>query len=127
MTTMPPEPLVTDPDVAATVRLLHRRQGWGRAAAASFIAFALAAGASSSAQSQGTPPPSWFEVMIIVLGVLTIAGIVAAVADTVLLRRRPPAVRAQARSPRTTRAVRMPTTIRPGTGCRGRSAGPGCC
>ena len=45
---------VAGPDVAATVRLLHRRQGWGRTAVTSFIAFALAAGASSSAQSQGT-------------------------------------------------------------------------
>ena len=50
-----PGPLVTDPDVTATVRLLHRRQGWGRAAVTSFIAFLLGAGASSSAQSQGTP------------------------------------------------------------------------
>jgi hypothetical protein len=87
---------VAGPDVAATVRLLHRRQSWGRAAVTSFIAFALAAGASSSAQSQGTPAPSWFGVMIIVLGALTIIGIVAAVVDTALLRRRPPAVRAQA-------------------------------
>jgi len=87
---------VADPDVAATVRLLHRRQSWGRAAVTSFIAFALAAGASSSAQSQGTPAPSWFRVMIIVLGALTVIGIVAAVVDTALLRRRPPAVRAQA-------------------------------
>jgi hypothetical protein len=94
--TSKPGPLVTDPEVAAAVRLLHRRQGWGRAAATSFIAFVLALGASSSAQSQGTPPPAWFGVMIIVLGALTIVGIIAAVADTVLLRRRPPAVRAQA-------------------------------
>jgi uncharacterized membrane protein (UPF0136 family) len=65
-------------DVAAAVRLLHRRQSWGRAAATSFLAFLLAAGASSSAQSQGTPPPPWFQVMIIVLGALTIAGIGAA-------------------------------------------------
>jgi hypothetical protein len=34
--------------------------------------------------------------MIIVLGALTVLGIVAAVLDTALLRRRPPAVRAQA-------------------------------
>ncbi len=100
MTAMPPEPgagpLATDPDVAAAVRLLHRRQGWGRAAVITFLAFALAAGASSSAQSQGTPPPSWFQDMIIALAALTIVAIAAAVADTVLLRRRPPAVRAQA-------------------------------
>ena len=91
-----PGTLVADPDVAATVRLLHRRQGWGRAAVTSFIAFVLAAGASSSAQSQGAPAPSWFGVMVIALGALTIIGIVAAVVDTALLRRRPAAVRAQA-------------------------------
>ncbi len=103
MTAMPPEldsgpQQGADPDVAAVVRLLHRRHGWGRAAVTSFIAFVLAAGASSSAQSQGTPPPHWFQVMIIVLGALTVVCIIAAVADTMLLRRRPAAVRAQAAS-----------------------------
>jgi len=87
---------VADPEVAAAVRLLHRRQSWARAAVTSFIAFVLAAGASASAESQGTPAPSWFRIMVLVLGALTIVGIVAAVADTTLLRRRPPAVRAQA-------------------------------
>jgi hypothetical protein len=87
---------VADPDVAAAVRLLHRRQGWGRMTVTCFIAFVLAAGASASAQSQGAAAPSWFQVMIIVLGALTIVGIVAAVADTAGLRRRPPGVRAQA-------------------------------
>ena len=82
--------------MAATVRLLHRRQGWGRMAVTSFIAFILGDGAYSSAQSQGTPPPSWFAVIIIVLGALTVVGIGAAVLDTVLLRRRPATVRAQA-------------------------------
>lgn len=91
-----PGPLVTDPDVAAAVRLLHRRQGWGRAAATCFLAFLLGAGAYSSAQSQGTPPPAWFRDIIIALGALAIVGVVAALADTVLLRRRPPAARAQA-------------------------------
>jgi hypothetical protein len=78
------------------MRLLHRRQGWGRAAITSFIAFALAYGAYASAESQGTPPPSWFLVIVIALGALTIVGIVAAVVDTALLRRRPAAVRARA-------------------------------
>ena len=92
----PPGTTVADPDVAATVRLLHRRHGWGWTAVTGFIAFALADGASSSAQSQGTPPPFWWSVMVVVLGALTVVGVVAAVVDTVLLRRRPPAVRAQA-------------------------------
>jgi hypothetical protein len=89
-------PLTADPEVAATVRLLHRRHGWSRTAVASFFAFVLAEGANANAESQGTPPPSWFLDLVIVLAALTIVGIVAAVVDTVLLRRRPPAVRAQA-------------------------------
>lgn len=82
--------------MAGAVRLLHRRQGWGRLAITSFIAFGLTDGAYSSAQSQGTPPPSWFLDIVIVLGALTVMGIVAAVIDTALLRRRPPAARTQA-------------------------------
>jgi hypothetical protein len=94
MTAMPPEP--ADRDVAATVRLLHRRQGWNRVTVISFIAFLLAYGGYANAESQGTPAPSWFLDMIIVLGALTAVSIVMAVVDTALLRRRPPAVRAQA-------------------------------
>jgi hypothetical protein len=71
-------------------------KGWGRAAFTSLVAFLLAAGACSSAQSQGTPPPPWFRDMVIVPGVLTIVCVVAAVVATALLRRRSPAVRAQA-------------------------------
>jgi hypothetical protein len=92
----PPGTAVADPDVAATVRLLHRRQSWGRAAVIGFLAFVLTAGAYSSAASQGTPPPAWFLAIIIALAALTVVGIVAATADTVLLRRRSPQVRAQA-------------------------------
>jgi hypothetical protein len=87
---------VADQDVANTVRLLHRRHGWSRAAVTSFLAFVLADGAYASAESQGTPPPTWFLVIVIVLAALTVVGIVAAVADTAFLRRRPPAVRTQA-------------------------------
>jgi hypothetical protein len=97
MTAMPPEPGPSaDPEVAAAVRLLHRRQDWRRTAVTSFIAFLLADGGYANAQSQGTPAPSWFADIVIALGALTVVGIVAAVVDTVLLRRRPAAVRAQA-------------------------------
>jgi len=82
--------------VAATVRLLHRRHGWVRAAVTCFLLFLLAFGGYSSAQEQGTPPPFWFLVVVIVLGAMTVVGIVAAVADTALLRRWPPSIRAQA-------------------------------
>jgi hypothetical protein len=87
---------VADPDVAAAVRLLHRRQGWSRAGVTSFMAFLLAYGAYANAQSQGASAPSWFLDMIIALGALTAVSIIAALVDTALLRRRPPAVRAQA-------------------------------
>jgi hypothetical protein len=82
--------------VAATVGLLHRRHGWGIAAFSTGGAALLAFGASSSAQSQGTPPPAWFQDIAIGLAALTILIIVVTVVETVLLRRRPAAVRAQA-------------------------------
>jgi hypothetical protein len=85
-----------DPAVAATVRLLHRRHGWGWAAATSLIAFCLGYGAGANAQSQGAPAPSWFQDLIIALGALTVVSIIAVVVYSALLRRRPPAVRAQA-------------------------------
>jgi hypothetical protein len=85
-----------DPAVAATVRLLHRRHGWGWAAATGFIAFVLGEGASANAQSQGTPAPSWFLDMIIALAALTAVSIIAVVVCSVRLRSRPAAVRAQA-------------------------------
>jgi hypothetical protein len=94
MTVMPDR--ATDPDVTATVRLLHRRHGWSRAAVTSFLAFLLAYGAGANAQSQGASAPSWFLDMIIALGALTAVSIIAALADTALLRRKPPAVRARA-------------------------------
>ena len=86
----------TDPDVAATVRLLHRRHGWSRAAITGLIAFALTYGAYTNAQRQGSTPPSWFLAIAIALGVLTLGSIVVAAVDSVLLRRKPPAVLAQA-------------------------------
>lgn len=87
-----------DPDVARTVRLLHRRHGWGVTAATSFIAFCLAYGGYLNAQNEGAPPPSWFGDIVVALGALIVLGILIAVVDTVLLRRRPQAVRAQAAS-----------------------------
>ncbi|HXY43333.1 MAG TPA: hypothetical protein VEH29_04035 [Acidimicrobiales bacterium] len=92
----PPGAPPADPDVAATLRLLHRRHGWNKVAITGIIAFFLGFGAYSQAVSQGTPPPSWFLFIVIVLAALAIVGIVAYVVDAARLRRRPPAVRAQA-------------------------------
>jgi hypothetical protein len=111
----PPEPgiIAADPEVAAAVRLLHRRRSWARMVATCCVAFLLAAGASSSATSQGTPPPSWFQDIVIALGALTVAGVVAALADTLRLRQKPPAIRARAlplaaHQPRGSRAHHYP-------------------
>ncbi len=94
--TSKPGPPVAAPDVAATVRLLHRRQGWSRVVVTSLVAFLLAYGAYANAKSQGAPAPSWFLDMIIALGALTVVSIIAAVVYFARLRRTPPAVRAQA-------------------------------
>jgi ABC-type glycerol-3-phosphate transport system permease component len=90
------QPSAVDADVAATARLLHRRHGWSWVAIIGFCAFILTYATCSNAASAGTPAPSWFVYLTIALGVLAVVGIVAAVADTVLLRRKAPAVRTQA-------------------------------
>lgn len=104
------QPPPADPDVARTVRLLHRRHGWALTAATGFIAFALTYGMYLNAQNQGAPPPSWFGDIVIALGALTVLGILIAVVDTVLLRRRPPAVREQASSIAARHPSRRPRT-----------------
>jgi hypothetical protein len=82
--------------VAATVRLMHRRHGWGWATATSLVAFCFGYGAIANGNSQGAAAPSWFVDMTTALGALAVASILVVVVYSVLLRRRPPAVRAQA-------------------------------
>jgi hypothetical protein len=94
--TSSPETEVADIDVAAAVRLLHRRHGWSRTAVISLFAFFLAGGASANASSEGTPAPSWFTGIVIVLAALTAVCIVAVAIDSARLRRTAPAVRAKA-------------------------------
>ena len=60
------------------------------------IASALTYGAYTNAQTQGATPPTWFLAIAIALGALTLVSVVVASVESVLLRRRPPAVRAQA-------------------------------
>jgi len=91
-----PQADAADGDVAGTVRLMHRRHGWNRAAITGAIAWALAEGASVNAAQQGTPVPSWFSDIVLGLGALTVVCIIAAVVYSNRLRRRPAAVRAQA-------------------------------
>ncbi len=95
--TSPQQPATAaDPEVAATVRLLHRRHGWAALTVTGFFAFALGEGAYSSAQSQGTPPPTWFLGLVIALGAMFAVGIVGWAVDSSLLRRKHPDIQAQA-------------------------------
>jgi hypothetical protein len=88
---------VTEPPaVGAAVRLLHRRHGWTRLTITSFIACALGEIASLNAASQGTPAPFWFTAIVIVLGAMTVAGIIAVAVCSAQLRRTAPAVLVQA-------------------------------
>jgi hypothetical protein len=82
--------------VAATVRLMHRRHGWGLAAATSLVASCLGYGAIANGNAQGASAPPWFADLTIALLVLFVVSIIAMVGYSVRLRRRPSAVRAQA-------------------------------
>jgi hypothetical protein len=82
--------------VSTAVRILHRRHGWTRLAITSLIACAFGEAVSLNAASQGTPAPSWFTAIVIVLAALTVAGIIAVVVSSAQLRRTAPEVLAQA-------------------------------
>jgi hypothetical protein len=75
---------------------MHRRHGWGWATATSFLAFCFGYAAIGNGNAQGAAAPSWFVDMTTALLVLTLVSIIVVVVYSVRLRRRPPAVRAQA-------------------------------
>jgi hypothetical protein len=100
VTPFPPDTADTGADrrVAATVRLLHRRRGWAWTTVASVVLFLVAAGVTGALN----PGPAGAGavvggVFVLLLAVLTVAGLVAVVADTVRLHRANPEVREQAR------------------------------
>jgi hypothetical protein len=85
------------PEVAATVRLLHRRRGWAWTAAGSFIGLCVYAVIGS--HFFPNPPGAAGAVnglaVIVLLG-LTIVGLVVAIVDTVRLHRLAPETKAHA-------------------------------
>jgi hypothetical protein len=91
-----PGTLDSSPEVAATARLLHRRDAWGLVALTSLLGYIFADGVTANAQSEGAPTPFWFQVIVYVLAALTVVAVIAIAADSVLLRRKPADVRAQA-------------------------------
>jgi hypothetical protein len=109
----PADAVAADQEVAATVRLLHRRQGWGRVAITSFLVAGLGFAAIINADQQGTPPPLWFNATVIAIGALAVVSVAMSVLDKVLLGRKPAEVLEQAvplaaRHPRGHRAHHYP-------------------
>jgi hypothetical protein len=92
----------TDPAaVAAAIRLLHRRRGWGWATVLSVIAFVVACGLLGSlAPNASGAGLGVASVFILLLALAAVVGLVASVVDTVRVHRLDPGVRRAAR-PRT--------------------------
>jgi hypothetical protein len=91
----------TDPDVAATVRLLHRRRNWIWTTVIAVVAWVVACGVlgaqSPSASGAGLGVAAVFILLLTAVGVI---ALVASVVDSVRLHRVDPDVRRQA-APRT--------------------------
>jgi hypothetical protein len=95
-----PDSAVTDSDpaVADTVRLLHRRRGWIWATVVSVVAGLLAAGLLGALAPGGTGAGAAVGVIfVLLLTIAAIVGLVASVADTVRLHRVDAGVRQRAR------------------------------
>jgi hypothetical protein len=94
-------PADTDPELAAAVRLLHRRRGWIWATVISVVAWLVAAGLLGALAPGGSGAGvAVGSVFILLLTVVALTGLVASVVDTVRLHRLDPGLRARAR-PRT--------------------------
>jgi hypothetical protein len=87
----------TDPRVAATVHLLHRRRGWAWTLGASLVAFVAFAAIFTSLWPNATGALETISGFIfILLFALAVVALTAVITDTVRLRRREPSVRAHA-------------------------------
>lgn len=102
------------PEVASTVRLLHRRRGWAWAAVVSVIALIVGAGLLGSlAPNASGAGLGVASVFLLLLAILAVVAVVVAVADTVRLHRLDADVRARASArtrhhPVTSHPVRYP-------------------
>jgi hypothetical protein len=94
-----PDSAVTDsdPEVAATVRLLHRRRGWIWATVISVVAWVVVCGLLGSLDPNASGPGlAVAAILVLLLTLVAIVGLVASVVDTVKLHRRGVGVRKQA-------------------------------
>jgi hypothetical protein len=94
----PPGPAAAtdDPALAAAVRIQRRRHAWALAMFWLIGLLLLGVGSTSSADSNGTPPPPWFIGLTIASAVAAVAAAGIALANSAALRRRPAELRAQA-------------------------------
>ncbi len=84
----PPGPAAAadDPALAAAVRIQRRRHRWGVSVFWFLGALALCAGINSSANSGGTPSPSWFIDLTIAFGVAAAVALGVAIGYSVAMR-----------------------------------------
>ena len=88
----------SDPAVAATVRLLHRRRGWIVATLVSVVAWVVVLGLLGSLDPNASGPGlAVASILVLLLTVVAVVALVASIVDTVKLRRRDAGVRTQAR------------------------------
>jgi len=85
-----------DPQLAATVRLLHRRHGWSVTVVCAFFAFAFGYGVYANAESGGAAPPSWWLPLVWAIGALFVIALVMVIVDSRRLSHRPAELRASA-------------------------------
>jgi hypothetical protein len=85
-----------DPALAAAVRIQRRRHAWALAMFWLIGLLLLGVGSTSSADSNGTPPPQWFDGLTVASGVAALASAALALGYGAALGRRPPELRAQA-------------------------------
>jgi hypothetical protein len=89
----------TDPRVAASVYLLHRRRGWAWTLGGSLVALVAFVAIGTSLWPDGTGSVAVISgFTVILLLALAVVALTAVITDTVRLRRREPSVRAHAAS-----------------------------
>lgn len=88
----------TDPGTASTIRLLHRRRGWLWTLSGGVVAWLVATGSLGALTDNGSGgvAAGVLTAFVLLLTALVVIALIAAVADTVKLRRRDPDVRARA-------------------------------
>lgn len=88
----------SDPEVAGTVRLLHRRRGWIWTAVIGVVAWLVTLGLIGSLAPNASGAGAAFAaIFVLLLTIAVVVAVVAAVVDTVRLHRLDPGMRSRAK------------------------------